>query len=125
MPTVRSGEADAGIATSKILENKGLLKTNCSLFSIAGTDLDKSFMIIIDTIMVLLIKVATAAPETPSLGNPYHPKINPPERITCRREAMIMSVAGKRILPIPLNTAPKLPDNHISIPPKNRTEQYM
>ena len=124
VPTVRSGEADAGIATSKILENRGLLKINFSRFSIAGTEVDKSFMIIIDTIIILLIKAATAAPATPSLGNPYHPKINPPERSTCRREAMIMSVAGKRIFPIPLKTALKLPDNHISIPPKKRTEQY-
>ena len=97
---------------------------NCFLLSLAGTVLLESFKIITVTINVLLIRVATAAPETPSLGNPYHPKIKPPESTTCIKEAITMSIAGKRMFPIPLKAALKLPDNQISNPPKKRTEQY-
>ena len=65
-----------------------------------------------------------AAPDTPNFGNPYQPRINPPESMTCRKEATIIRVAGKRIFPIPLSAALRLPESHKSKPPKKRMEQY-
>merc|ERR1712078_372969 len=124
VPTVKRGEAEAGIATSKIFEKSFLFKTNWPFLSLAGTVLLESLIVIIVTIKVLLKRAATAAPETPSWGNPNHPKIKPPDNNTCIKEAITIRVAGKRMFPIPLSAALRLPDNQISNPPKKSTEQY-
>ena len=65
VPTVKSGETEAGIATSKILLNKSLLSINCFSLSLTGIDLLISLRKIITTITQALIRVAIAAPGTP------------------------------------------------------------
>ena len=123
MPTTKRGDKDAGMATSKILSNKNFLSWNRSFLKEAGMDLDLSFNKITVTIKALEISTATAAPGTPNFGKPNHPRINPPDNMTCIEEVITIKVAGKRIFPIPLKTALKLPESQSRMPPKNKIEQ--
>ena len=54
----------------------------------------ESFKSIIKDMKPPLASAETAAPAIPSLGKPNHPRINPPERMTCIPELMLINIAG-------------------------------